>query len=115
MKNAQLPLMAELSVADTTHSTTDKFTGTDNPRHLRVIHALMVRSRPREEIDRVAGCSNGPDLIASLRRVGIEIPCARVRAFDRDGLPVNRGVYFLSSSDRRTVSRWIRERLKECA
>ncbi|WP_155754639.1 hypothetical protein [Burkholderia stagnalis] len=81
-----------------------------NLRHLRVIHALMVRSRPREEIDRIAGCSNGPDLIAALRRVGLDVPCALIPAFDRDGLPVKSGVYFLSESDRRKVARWLKVR-----
>lgn len=37
-----------------------KFTGTDNARHLRAIFALLKRPRPREEIDSIAGCSNGP-------------------------------------------------------
>jgi hypothetical protein len=82
----------------------------NNLRYLRVIHALMVRSRPREAIDRIAGCSNGPDLISALRRVGLQLPCTRIPAFDRDGLPVQCGVYFLSDSDRRKVARWLRNR-----
>ena len=86
------------------------FIPSDNPRHLRVIHELMVRSRPREEIDRIAGCSNGPDLIARLRGSGLEIPCVRVPCLDRDGLEVRRGVYYLTASDRRKVARRIRTR-----
>ena len=39
------------------------FSGTDNPRHLRVIQAVTVRPISREELDRVAGCANGPDLV----------------------------------------------------
>lgn len=32
-----------------------KFTGTDNPRHLRAITALLRRPLPRENLDTVAG------------------------------------------------------------
>ena len=61
------------------------FSGTDNPRHLRAIHALWVSPQPREAIDNRAGCSNGPELIAELRRPG---------------------VYRLSEADRRKVHQW---------
>ena len=74
-----------------------KFTGTDNPRHLRVIHAALRRSLPREQVDREAGCSNGPELIAELRRRGLEFPCVRIEAFDRDGKPCRPGVYNLTA------------------
>ena len=60
------------------------FLGTDNPRHLRVIQAVTVRPIPREELDRVAGCSNGPELVAELRRRGLEMPCTRTKKLDRD-------------------------------
>ena len=51
-----------------------KFNGTENPRHLRVIMALLVSPRTRETIDRVAGASNGPELMAELRRRGLDAP-----------------------------------------
>lgn len=87
------------------------FTGADNPRHLRVIHALMVRSAiPREQLDRVAGCSNGPALVAELRRRGLEIPCNRIPAIDRDGKPCRPGMYRFTQSDRRKIHRWLKER-----
>ena len=54
-----------------------RFNGTDNPRYLRAIHALLVRPVPREQLDRVAGCSNGPALVAALRDLGL----------GKDGLP----------------------------
>ncbi len=44
-----------------------KFLGTDNPRELRVIQALLTRPRRREDVDAIAGASNGPDLISNLR------------------------------------------------
>ncbi|MBI4740399.1 MAG: toprim domain-containing protein [Betaproteobacteria bacterium] len=43
-----------------------KFQGTDNPRELRAIAALMNRPNPREALDKAAGCSNGPDLVFRL-------------------------------------------------
>lgn len=47
---------------------TAMFKGTDNPRHLRVIQALMTRPLTREQLDDVAGSNNGPELVAELRR-----------------------------------------------
>lgn len=110
MEKGQLPVFAELTLADTKDSTlkpTSKFTGTDNPRHLRVIFAAMARSRKREEVDRIAGCSNAPELVAELRRRGLDFPCDRVPAIDRDGYPIRYGVYHLTDSDRRKVNKWL--------
>jgi len=83
---------------------------TDNPRHLRVIAAALRRSLPREQVDREAGCSNGPELIAELRRRGLEFPCVRIEAIDRDGKPCKPGVYNLTGKDRRIIYRWLRNR-----
>ncbi len=90
-----------------------KFSGTDNPRYLRAIHALLVRPVPREELDRVAGCSNGPALIAELRDLGLSkegLPCTMVPDRDSDGEAIRRGVYFLSDAGRRAVDAWLRKR-----
>lgn len=87
-----------------------KFAGTENPRHLRTIDGLQRRPMPREHLDRAAGCSNGPELVAELRRRGLEIPCERVPDIDRDGRPIKRGVYHLSATDRRKLNRWLRQR-----
>ena len=87
-----------------------RFIGTVNPRHLRVIQALMTRPLPREQLDRVAGCSNGPDLVAELRRRGLKAPCTRTKKQDGDGFDVLPGVYHLTQGDRRRVSAWKRER-----
>jgi hypothetical protein len=84
-----------------------KFAGTDNPRYLRVIQALMLRPRKREEIDRIGGASNGPDLISKLGRRGLHIPCTLVRGIDRDGRPVKFGVYQLDEASRRAVKAWL--------
>jgi hypothetical protein len=98
-KNAQ-PSVAELSAKS--HR---KFTEIKSPRQLRLLHALMTRPRPREEMDRIAGCPNSPSQVALLRRKGFAIPCARLCTLDFDGLPVYRGVYFLTPADRRMIVR----------
>lgn len=89
---------------------TGKFAGTDNPRHLRVLAALRRRSMTRTHVDAEAGAANGPDLIAELRRRGMEIPCERIEALDRDGKSCRPGVYYLTDADRRKLDRWLRGR-----
>lgn len=98
------------SAPDKVDSTTSKFSGTDNPRHLRAIHALMTRPQRREHLDAIAGCSNSPELIAELRRRGLDAPCQRVPDIDRDGRPIKRGVYHFVNSDRRKLNEWLRHR-----
>lgn len=83
---------------------------TDNPRHLRVLALLLQRPARREELDARAGCSNAPELVAELRRRGLEAPCERVPAFDRDGRPCRPGVYHLTGKDRRKVWRFLKSR-----
>lgn len=80
---------------------------TANPREIRIICALARRSRSREELDRIAGASNVPDAILALRRRGLEIPCERTPAQDKDGEIVQRGIYSLTPEDRaRTAAIW---------
>lgn len=85
---------------------------TDNPRHLRAIPALLRRPMPRESLDKEVGCSNSPELVAELRRRGLEIPCERIKFIDRDGNPCRPGVYHLTDADRRKLHRWIASRQK---
>lgn len=82
------------------------FTGTDNPRHLRTITVLLRRPVSRQELDTVAGASNSPELVAELRRRGLDVPCERINFIDRDGYPCRPGVYSLSNADRRKVRQW---------
>jgi hypothetical protein len=93
-----------------------RFLGTTNPRYLRILHALMQRARTREEIDRIAGASNGPDAIAALRALGLtkkeHLRCDRVPALDRDGIEVMRGVYYLTEAGRRCITAWMVRRDK---
>ncbi|MGS0756447.1 hypothetical protein ACVBEH_18500 [Roseateles sp. GG27B] len=89
------------------------FSGTDNPRHLRVIQALLTRPMPREHVDSVAGCSNGPELIAELRRRGLELPCTRTKKKDRDLFDCFSGVYHATQADRRKLNVWKRTRTQK--
>lgn len=107
MKNAR-PQTTEASALDKRNSS--KFIGTDNPRHLRAIALLMQRPARREELDNRAGCSNSPELIAELRRRGLDAPCERVPDRDRDGFPIRRGVYHFTSGDRRKLHTWMASR-----
>lgn len=113
MEKGQLPVFAELTLADTKDFTAKAscgFTGTDNPRHLRVIHSVLIRPRKREDIDHIAGASNGPELIAELRRRGLNIPCRRTPGIDRDGYAIKYGVYEFDAADRRKLASWLRNR-----
>ena len=96
--------LPELQKGTTTD--TSKFIGTTNPRELRAIHFLMIRPMPREQLDKAVGCANSPDLIFRLRQKGLEIPCIKIKAIDRDGLPCRPGVFYLPESDRKKIIRW---------
>jgi len=78
---------------------------TDNPRHCRALALLLQRPAKLEEIDSRAGCSNAPELVAELRRRGLDVP-----ALDRDGRACRPGVYHLTEADRRKVARWMYSR-----
>ena len=120
MKKSGIHRQAEPDLFDTAvpaaHSTSPvTFAGTDNPRYLRALHALLTRPVPREHLDRSAGCSNGPDLISNLRDLGLGkfgLPCTMVPDRDRDGEKTKRGVYSLSNLGRRAVNNWLR--LRDC-
>jgi len=103
MKNAR-PHKAESSAPSKR-----EFTGTSNPRHLRVLTLLLRKPQPREAIDASAGCSNGPELIAELRRRGLgeHLTCTRIHALDRDGKRCRPGVYSLTEQGRRMVWAWL--------
>lgn len=92
------------------------FAGTENPRYLRALHALLTRPMPRKSVDSTAGCSDVPDLIAALRALGLGkrgLPCAMVPDTDRDGRAVRRGVYYLSEPGRRAIKAWLRLRAQD--
>ena len=73
------------------------------PRQRRALVALLERPHSREELDRIAGTSNSPDLVSRLRQRGILIVCEHVSHTDRDGLKGWHGVYRLPSSERERI------------
>jgi hypothetical protein len=79
---------------------------TSDPRQRRVIAALLQGPKFREQLDRIAGAANAPDLVARLRRRGLSIPCEQIRATDRDGRKCWPGVYSLTAEDREKIARW---------
>ncbi len=110
MKSARPPEGKTSAAGHGQSKATASFLGTDNPRHLRVIQAVTVRPLPREELDRIAGCSNGPALVADLRDLGLELPCTRTKKLDRDLFTCWPGVYHLTARDRRKLTAWKRKR-----
>lgn len=69
------------------------------PRQERVARALLLagdRWTWREDIDRIAGASNGPAVIQALRCKGIEIDMRTAERTDRDGKPCKPGQYRLT-------------------
>ena len=77
-----------------------------SPRQRRVLSALLSGPKTREQIDREAGASNGPDVVAKLRRrFGLAIPCTFSPVVDRDGRTIERGIYALTDADRAAAGR----------
>lgn len=84
-----------------------EFYGTNNPRHLRVIEYLLRAGWiMREQLDRIAGCSNGPDLMAQLDRRGLKWECVLINAKDRDGRACRPGMYRLTATGRKQLEEW---------
>ena len=84
----------------------------DTAKAIDALHAIPP-DLPRENLDTEAGCSNGPELVAELRRRGLEVPCHRINFVDRDGFICRPGVYFLTLADRRKVHQWQAKRQKK--
>lgn len=74
------------------------------PRHKRALALLKKQAVSREVLDREVGCSNGPALIAELRKMGFSFPCKMMPGLDRDGKKVRYGVYSAESSDRLKIA-----------
>lgn len=77
------------------------------PRQSRVLTALQKTTGwiSRENIDRIGGVSNGPDLIDQLRkRFGNDaIQMERFHTIDRDGKPTRPGRYHLTKIGRQRI------------
>lgn len=104
MKNARPPFLRESSAQNSANTkTTPGFT----PRQGRVVEALCSTDGwiARESVDRIAGASNGPQVIAELRhRWGIAIEMKRVDCLDRDGRPCKPGRYRITPDGRQRVT-----------
>ena len=100
------PTKAEPSAPNSTNSTAaNSHTARLTPRQSRLIIALLQTQEwiSRESVDRIAGASNGPQIILELRRKvtghdGIEMQ--KAEATDRDGRACKPGRYRLSTLGR---------------
>jgi hypothetical protein len=85
--------------------------GVKSPRYARALFALLNRGRlglSREQLDRIAGASNSPELVRQLKtRFGIAITTEMVYGRDGDGLPVKFGVYTLSDGARQQLCEFV--------
>lgn len=80
----------------------------NNPREARALRALLQGAQRREQLDRITGSSNSPDVVMRLRAaLDIEIPCFHIISIDRDGRRCRPGVYSLSDTDRVKVIHWL--------
>ena len=75
-------------------------------RQIRAVVRLVKGAVDREELDRVSGSTNSPDIVRQLRRKGIGINMQRIDALDRDGRDCWFGRYSLTESGRRAVQQW---------
>lgn len=94
-KNHPAPIAEKPSADTCAKSNTFKL----NPRQDRIVSELLAAtSLSREQIDRIAGASNGPNVIMALRRkFGSDAISTRmVDGIDRDGKPVKTGRYSLT-------------------
>ena len=101
MKTTLLPKTAQL---DEIYN--HKFKRPYSPRQLRVINALLIKPLSREEVDRIAGASNGPAIISQIRINGLNIVCEMVSHIDRDGRSGKHGVYHLPPTQRTKFLHW---------
>lgn len=100
------PTKAEPSAPNSANFTAEgSKTPVFTPRQSRVLEALLMSESwiSRESVDRIAGASNGPQIILELRRKvtgheGIEMQ--KSDATDRDGKACKPGCYRLTSMGR---------------
>ncbi len=76
------------------------------PRQRRLLAALLNRPQIlREEVDRITGASNGPQIVAEMRHHWqVEIVMERVDRLDRDGRPCKPGIYSITEAGRARAS-----------
>jgi hypothetical protein len=104
------PAKGTLTKPASNFTATARFVGTENPRQLRAIAALLRRPTPRAQLDAIIGCANAPALVAELRREGLDVPCERIHFVDRDGRECRPGIYSFTLRDRVRLYRWMATR-----
>ena len=103
MKTPDPTITAESSAPNSLNfSKPPKFT----PRQKRALDALWTGPKMRETLDRLAGCSNAPQLVSDLKDKGVNIECVLIDSFDRDGKPCKPGRYELTDKGRDALGQW---------
>lgn len=113
MKKTPGPTKADPSAQNSANSTADNNKNARlTPRQSRLLEALLSAADwiPRESVDRIAGASNGPQIVLELRRKvtgydGIEMQ--KADATDRDGKACKPGRYRLSTEGRKRAAGWL--------
>lgn len=89
------------------------FTGNASQAAVCALEALYYDGpQSREDLDRAAKVSNGPEIVRQLRKLGLEIPCERVRCLNSYGTVVRRGVYSLTRRDAAKIRAFIAKSAK---
>lgn len=84
------------------------FKGTKSPRRIRALIALVYRDYvSRENLDRLAGCSNSPDLVFQMKNAGLPIQTREVKAKDRDGRNTHYADYYLLPAIKAKAKEWL--------
>lgn len=84
------------------------FKGTKSPRRIRALIALVYRDYvSRENLDRLAGCSNSPDLVFQMKNAGLPIQTREVKAKDRDGRNTHYADYYLTPVIKAKAKEWL--------
>lgn len=86
------------------------FTVGANARMIRLVWALLHGPLWREVADRVGKCSNSPDEIAKIRRLGPgaeHLVCTRYTVIDSDGKPCRPGRYSLTPTGHAMLAEWL--------
>lgn len=87
-------------------------------RMIRLVRALLRGPVTREDADRIAGCSNSPDLVADIRRLGLgrkHLVCTLFTVIDRDGKVSRPGRYSLTPEGHAMLTEWLYSLVLEAA
>lgn len=77
------------------------------PRQRRLCEEFATgRKLWREDVDRIAGASNGPNVMSQLKRKGLKWQCDHIKKIDCDGEPCEPGLYSIVGSGWETLRAW---------